>query len=225
MRFIIREQEHEEPRSAGLLRYWLYGALTGAVEEWRLTAAPGDHKFLRVDLDARSAESGDSYLYHLALDPAGKPMRLKFLFFNAETHISGDLQFDGHSALLSREMNGRRLEEEQHLHDEWGFWFPSTVALGYLAAAAGGGNHVRAITLERESGFGLRAVTAHLEWQSTEEMDVARQALRVRPCSIRWNDRSRKVWLDDDGWPVKMLRPDGLEAVESRRIRYKAREN
>ena len=35
MRFIIREQEHETPRSAGLLRYQVDGALTGAVEEWR----------------------------------------------------------------------------------------------------------------------------------------------------------------------------------------------
>lgn len=225
MRFIIREQEHEEPRSAGLLRYQLDGALTGAVEEWRLTAASGGYHFLRVDLDARDAESGDSYLYHLALDPAGRPIRLKFLFFNSETHIAGDLQIDDHSALLSREVNGRRLEDEQDLHSEWGFWFPSTIALGLLAASASGGERIWAITLERESGFGLRALTAQLDWQSEEEMDVARQSLWVRPCLIRWNGHSRKVWLDEDCWPVKMRRSDGLKAVESRRIRYIAGEN
>lgn len=219
MRFIIREQEHEELRSAGLLRYQADGALTGAVEEWRLTAAMDGYHFLRVDLDARDAESGDSYLYHLALDPAGKPMRLKFLYFNPETHIAGDLHIDDQSALLSREVNGQRIEDEQQLQSEWGFWFPSTVALGLLAAAAGGGELIWAITLERESGFGLRALSAQLDWQSEEEMDVARKTLRVRPCLIRWNGHSRKVWLDSDCWPVKMLRSDGLEAVESHHIR------
>lgn len=220
MRFIIREQEHETPHAAGLLRYQLDGEQTGAVEEWRMTTATGGYRFLRVDLDAREATSGDSYLYHLALDPAGKPMRLKFRYFNPETQVAGDLQIDERSALLSREVNGERIEEEQDLHDERGFWFPSTVALGLLAAAVGEGEQLWAIGLDRESGFGLNAVTARFEWEQEEDMDVAGQRMPVRPCSIRWNGQGRKVWLDKDYWPVKMRRPDGLEAVESRHIRY-----
>jgi hypothetical protein len=225
MRFIIGEQEHEIPRSAGLLRYKADGAPTGAVEEWRLTAAPGGYQFLRVDLDAREATSGDSYLYHLALDPTGRPMRLKFRYFNPDKHIAGDLQFDEHSALLRREVNGQRFEDEQKLPSEWGFWFPSTIALGLLVAAAGDDEQIWATTLERASGFALRALTVRLDWEDREEMDVARQTRLVRPCLIRWNDQSRKVWLDEDFWPVKMLRSDGLEAVESRHIRYIAGEN
>ena len=220
MRFIIREQEYESPRSAGLLRYQVDGALTGAVEEWRLTAAAGGYQFLRVDLDAREATSGDSYLYHLALDPAGNPLRLKFRYFNTGTQVNGDLQIDERSALLSREVNGTRLEDEQNLQPNWGFWFPSTVSLGLLAAAAGDGEQLWAIGLEKESAFGMRAVRAQLDWEQEEELDVAGQRLTVRPCSIRWDGQSRKVWLDGDYWPVKMLRPDGLEAVESRYIRY-----
>jgi hypothetical protein len=225
MRFIIREQEHETPRSAGLLRYRVDGTLTGAVEEWRLTVVSGGYQFLRVDLDAREATSGDSYLYHLALDPAGKPLRLKFRYYNLDTQIAGDLQIDDRFASLSRQVNGQRLEDERNLQAKWGFWFPSTIALGMLAAAAGGGEQIWAMTLEKANDFGLRTLTARLEWEGKEEMDVARQILLVRPCLIRWNGQQRKVWLDDHCWPVKMLRSDGLEAVESRHIRYVSGEN
>ncbi len=73
MRFIIHQLPYERPIVAGQLRYERDGAPTGAVEQYRLTAAVDGYRFLRVDLDARTAPSGRSTLYHLTLNPDGQP--------------------------------------------------------------------------------------------------------------------------------------------------------
>ena len=71
MRFIIHELPYERPLLAGRLRYERDGQPTGAIEFWRLTDAVDGYRFLRVDLDARDAASGRSWLYHATLDAAG----------------------------------------------------------------------------------------------------------------------------------------------------------
>ncbi len=60
MRFIVHEQAYEKPIAAGQLRYERDGRATGAIESWRLTRAVEGYEILRVDLDARTAESGHS---------------------------------------------------------------------------------------------------------------------------------------------------------------------
>ena len=76
MRFIIHELPYERPLLSGRLRYERDGVPSGAVESWRLTAAVDGYRFLRVDVDAREAPSGRSWLYHLTLNPAGLPDRV-----------------------------------------------------------------------------------------------------------------------------------------------------
>jgi hypothetical protein len=91
MRFIIHEQPYEKVVAAGELRYEQEGVTTGAVEHWRLTTAVDSYQFLRIDLDARSAPSGQSTLYHLVLNENGRPERLRFRQWSGEHKIAGNL--------------------------------------------------------------------------------------------------------------------------------------
>lgn len=91
MRFIIHEMPYERPLLAGRLRYERDGVPTGAVELWRITNAVDGYRFLRVDLDAREAESGRSSLYHVTLNPAGRPEQLKFRLWGNGPEVSGSL--------------------------------------------------------------------------------------------------------------------------------------
>ena len=64
---------------------------TGAVEEWRLSDAVDGYRFLRVDLDARNAPSGRSYLYHLTMDKLGNLVQLKFRLWTEGSEIIGSV--------------------------------------------------------------------------------------------------------------------------------------
>jgi hypothetical protein len=53
-----------------------------------------------------------------------------------------------------------------------------------------------------------------------ENLAVAQQNVAVRPLSISWQDQLRTIWLNPHRRPVKMVRGDGLTAIETRHIHY-----
>jgi hypothetical protein len=222
MRSLIHELPYEQPLAAGLLRYERDGRATGAVEHWQLTAAVHGYRFLRVDLDARDAASGDSTLFHLTLSPQGRPERLRFRFFRPGCDVDGHLLFDESQVTLSRLINRVRHEEETMLLPEYAFWFPSTVGLGLLAPYAGQDAAVAAVMLHKATNFGLLATDVQLQPGETGRLLIRQNELPVRLLNIHWHDQERLIWLDETGWPVKMRRGDGLTAVETRYIRYLA---
>lgn len=234
MRFIIRELPYEKPLAAGQLRYELNGQTTGAVEEWRLTSAASGYRFLRVDLDARAAASGDSYLYHLVLDERGRPERLSYRFWGADLQVKGNVLLEPGNLTATRQTNGQRYEDLIEFSASCGFWFPSSIGLGLLGNCAQGGPPpdaavTRAITLNaafsrsplaEAEAFALQAAEVKLKLGSVETLLVMGQEVNVRPFTIRWQEQVRTIWLDGQNWPLKMARADGLMAVETRRIRY-----
>lgn len=225
MRFIIREQSFEKPLAAGLFRFEQDGKATGAVEHWRLTDAAEGYRFLRVDLDARDAPSGDSYLYHLVLSPDNQPERLKFRFFNARKNIFGDLLIEDNLMTLLRDVGEQHFEESAETGDRTLFWYPSAMGLGLLAYCHPGPESFPtgtfpAVTLDKAAGFALKRVNVTLKAGNKEKLAVAQQNVAVRPLSIRWQDQVRTIWLNPHKRPVKMVRGDGLTAIETRHIHY-----
>jgi hypothetical protein len=234
MRFIIRELPYERPLAAGQMRYELNDQVTGAVENWRLTSAASGYRFLRVDLDARNAESGDSYLYHLVLDASGRPERLSYRFWGHGLQVTGNVLLDSGNLTASRQVNGTRYEDLVEFTASCGFWFPSSIGLGLLGNCAQGGDPpgagiARAITLdaaldrmplEEAQFFALRPVEVELRLGNSERLQFLGQEVMVRPFTIRWLDQERTIWLDNTNWPLKMARSDGLTSIETRHIRY-----
>lgn len=234
MRFIIRELAYEKPLAAGQLRYEIDGEAMGAVEKWRLTSAASGYRFLRVDLDAREAQSGCSYLYHLVLDENGRPERLSFRFWASDMDVKGNVLLEDEILTTSREVNGRRYEDEVTFQANCAFWFPSSIGLGLLANCAQGGRPpaegpMMSVTLkpygedgrhDAQDAFALRRTQVNLTAGPEEQLEIMGRNQWVTPLDIRWDDQVRTIWLDEYNWPVKMKRGDGLTAVENRYVRY-----
>lgn len=224
MRFIIREQPYEKPVAAGLLRYEQDGKPTGTVEEWRLTDVTDGYRFLRIDLDARDGASGDSYLYQLILNPEKQLERVKFRFFNARKIISGDILVEDNLMTLLRDVNGQdgdeHYEETADTTEKPLFWLPSSIGLGLVADHEAAAEAVPAVTLDKTADFAFKRVSVRLSAGEKETLAVARRDVVARPLSIRWQDEERTIWLDEHDFPVKMVRGDGLTAVETRHIHY-----
>lgn len=241
MRFLIREMDYEVRLAAGKLRFEQNGQSTGAVEEWRLNAAVEGYRFLRVDLDAREAQSGQSTLYHLILNPAGQPERLKFRFDGNKTSIVGDVMFLGDQITLTHIENGERTEQDfeldsltkkvDHCSDRSTFWFPSTLGLSLLAGIHTSPDCIcrrGTITLTQpgrsdvnlnQSLFLIRREVS-LQSYKQEEVVVGRESIAARPLTISWQDQIRRIWLDESSnLPLRLERQDGLTAIETRYIR------
>ncbi|GIK56647.1 MAG: hypothetical protein BroJett015_23100 [Chloroflexota bacterium] len=214
MRFIVHEQPYEKPIAAGRLRYERDGRATGAVESWRLTQAVEGYEVLRVDLDARPAESEHSYLYHLVRRADKTPERLSYRFWGDDLMIEGTVLLEDTVVTNTRTVNGTTYTDDVELEPGYGFWFPSSVGLGLLAGFGGGtavtlesvSSEQLAVSSERVSAFGLQVVAVVVAGE--------------RPLTIRWLENERRIWLDEHGWVVKMRRGDGLTAVETRAIWY-----
>ncbi len=219
MRFIVHEQPYEQPIAAGQLRYERDGRATGAVESWRLTRAVAGYEILRVDLDAREAESGHSYLYHLVRREDKTPERLSYRFWGNDLMVEGNMLLADTTVTNTRTVNGRTDTEDVELERGYGFWFPSSVGVGLLAGFGGG----TAVTLASVSSEQL-AVSG--EWLSVFGLQVVEVVVTgTRPLTIRWLENERRLWLDQHGWVVKMEREglsgdSGLTAVETRAIWY-----
>lgn len=229
MRFIIHELPFETPLAAGKWRYQRDGAPTGAVESWRLSAAQDGYRFLRIDLDARAAESGRSTLYHLTLDPQQRPVQLRYRLWGAGPEVTGTALFEEENLILVTEQNGQRQDEVLMLPPQAVFWFPSSTALGLLAnlpqAEALPG--IRLQLVETGASFRLEAVQATVIVTShpPEQRVIMGEVIELQPVSIWFEDQERRLWLDEAGHPLRMGRQDGLTAVETQLIRYERRIN
>jgi hypothetical protein len=219
VRFIIHELPYERPLLAGRLRYESDGAPTGAVESWRLTAAAEGYRFLRVDLDAREAPSGRSWLYHLVLNEAGRPEQLKYRFWGDGHEAGGSAVWDGDEVVASRRVDGLAYEDTARGR---AFWFPAGAGLALLAWSVG---ETSAVTIRGHSSDPAAlmalvetAVSTHLGEAQME--DVAGELLPVRPLNVTWDDQRRTVWLDARERPLRLAAHDGLTATAERLIRY-----
>lgn len=219
MRFIIHELSYERPLLAGRLRYERDGVPTGAVESWRMTSAMDGYRFLRVDLDAREAASGRSYLYHVTLNPAGLPEQLKFRLWSNGLDAGGTVVWEGNEVVVARNVNGAAYEDEA---SGSAFWFPAGSGLAMLAACVGETNGLTMAT-DTSDPAGLMAMIetpVDIVLAVGESELVGNELLMVRPLKVRWADQQRTVWLDGEGRPLRLLRGDGLTATAERLIRY-----
>ncbi len=221
MRFIIHEQPTERLLAAGELRYKQGDVPTGAVEKWRLTEAAAGFRFLRVDLDARAAESGNTYLYHALLDEHGRFQRLKFRFWgqvnDQPLQITGDAVFDDATLTAYRTVNGRTYEQVLDLPALYAFWFPATMGLNFLPLETASLHTVFAISLDPASQD--PAAVFSLFTTNLQAAPLADGA--VRYC---WADQERTLWRDENGFITQMQRGDGLTAVARHIIRYQGNE-
>lgn len=211
MRFIIHEQPFERIVAAGQYRYEQNGRATGALEHWRLTTVVEPYHFLRVDLDGRSA-SGNSYLYHLTLGENGRAERLQYRFWGNGLTISGNVLLEAEMVTATRQVNGHVHEEVITLPADYVFAFPSVTGLGWLARQMG----------ERARGTAVFLSTAVDQPESAFQLLLADLTLaHGAALTLRWPGQARTLWLDEQGWPLRMEREgDGLTAVSVRHITY-----
>jgi len=218
MRFLVRELVYETPVAAGRFHYYRQDEPTGAVEDWRLTEAMDGYRILRVDLDARAAESGDSYLYHLLSNPAGAPERLMFRVFRPGYRVQGNVLFEREQVTLSREVNGERRDEAWTPADSFCFWFPATAGLGWLAGCLSA-DEQPGLTLDKASDFGLLATKLRRETGTPEQIVIQGRPNMARPLTFRWAEQMRVVWLSEQGWPMQAQRDD-LLIRQTHLVRY-----
>ncbi|MFW6063816.1 MAG: hypothetical protein ACOC9V_06525 [Chloroflexota bacterium] len=221
MRTLIRELPYEKPIAGGRYRYQCDGQPTGAVESWRLSHAADDYRFLRVDLNAQMARSGNSYLYHQTLDAEGRPDRLSFRFFGGSRQVRGELLFEDEYVTLTRHVNEQRLEDELRIPPGYLFWFPSTAGLGLLADL-GNAEGRPALTLAPDDDFALYATEISGKTEAAQTIEIMGKPTTARPLALSWADQERIIWLDEHGWPLRMQR-EGLVALETRYLRYASR--
>ena len=223
MRFIIHEMAYEKPLTAGIWKYVRDGQATGAVEAWRLTEAAAGYRFLRVDLDARGAASGQSTLYHVTLDENGRAVQVKYRFWASGLEIIGTVLLEEDAVLVARETVDARDEEILAVPSGYAFWFPATAGLGLLADSAG--QVMTAVTLQTATGDLARllspmATRLTIDEAAPSKVTVMGKTVPSRQLTIRWRDQQRLIWVDEKGWPLRMERDDGLTAVISRQIVY-----
>ena len=219
MRFIIHELPYERPLLAGRLRYEHDGVPTGAVESWRLTRAVDDYRFLRVDLDAREAPSGRSSLFHVTLNPAGRPEQIKYRLWGNGPEVSGAAVWEKKEVIAARRVDDVAYED---VACGEAFWFPAGAGLALLAVYAG---ETKGITMMADTSDPARMmavvempVAITLGAAATE--DINGELLPVRPLTVVWADQQRTLWIDTEGRPLRLRRNDNLTAVAERLIRY-----
>lgn len=226
MRALIHELPYERPIAAGRYQYVQDGQATGAEEIWRLTEAQEGYRFLRVDLNA-TLSSGDNALYHLVLDAAGRPQRLKFHFFRTGLQIRGDMLIEDQQVVLSREINNERLETQAQFAPQMPFWFPASAGFSLLASSVAAGgvsaleSGVSALTLNRAQNYALWPTTLSVREGPPEPQLLMDRLVNLRPLIVRWVDQERTLWLDQHNWPVRVQR-GALVAIDKRYVRYAA---
>jgi len=220
MRFIIREQEYEKLIASGKFRYEMQDRVTGAYESWRQTSVTSGFGFIRVDLDRRETLEAATTLFHLALSPGDGPVRLKFRHFEQMKEIDGDVQIQEGNVTLSRQINGRRYDDELEVEPGFRFWFPSTIGLSMLCKQNIKEGSFTAIGLDPEENFRLVEKTVTLEWQEKERLTVAGRSTVAQRCLIVTDEETNVVWLDEFQWPIALQDADGERAIETQPIRY-----
>jgi len=224
MRFLIHELPYERPLLAGRLRYERDGQdgsprPTGALESWRLSEAADGYRFLRVDLDARAAKSGHSWLYHVTLAPDGRPEQLKGRFWAGGREVATVVAREGEQWLASRQVDGATREDAARGQ---AFWFPAATGLTLLRHALDETDGVTLLmdTTDAARTLALVATPVQIALGAATTEHVNGEALAARSLSVAWGRNRRSVWLDDDGRPLRLWRDDGLTAVAERLVRY-----
>ncbi len=219
MRFIIHEMPYERPLLAGRLRYERDGLPTGAVESWRVTNAAEGYRFLRVDLDAREAESGRSSLFHVTLNPVGRPEQLKFRLWGNGPEASGSVVWHQGEIISARQVDGMAYQD---VASGEAFWFPAGAGLALLSLCVGETRGVTMSATAAEPAELMKLVETPIAIALGEAAleDVAGELLVVRPLQVNWKDQGRTVWIDPEGRPLRLRRDDGLTAVAERLVRY-----
>lgn len=221
MRFIIHELPYERPLAAGQLHYEQDGRPTGAVESWRVSAALDGYRFLRVDLDARQAPSGRSTVYHVTLNPAGRPELLKLRFWGDGLDVSGTIVREGDEFLGTRKVSGQAVDDAVAAD---AFWFPAASGLALLRDFGDGMFAAATLATEPETPAGVLALLeteVMLEGRAVEPLEVSGTRHEATPLDVRWADQARTVWLHRDGWPLRVRRhSDGLLAAATRLVEY-----
>jgi hypothetical protein len=220
MRFIIREQEYEKLSASGRFRYEMQDRATGANESWRQTVVTGGFGFIRVDLDRRETLKAATTLFHLAQSPGHRPIRLKFRHFEQMKEINGDVQIQEGNVTLSRQINGRRYDDELKVAQGFSFWFPSTIGLSMLCKQDIKESSFTAVGLDPEEDFRLIDKTVTIKWQEKERLTVAGRSSVAQRCLIVTNEKTNAVWLDEYRWPVFFQYADGEQAIETQPVRY-----
>ncbi len=191
---------------------------------WRLTTPTDGIEILRVDLDARDAPSGHSYLYHLIRQENGRLDRLNFRFWGSDLTVSGTILWEDNLLTLNRSVNGNGCNEELKFDADTAFWFPSSIGLGLLSPFTTR-KKATAVTLNTNldnaaSAFCLFKTSIDLSIGKDQPIQIRAKAVQGWPFTITWTDQQRTIWLDDQNWPQKMTRNDRLTAVETQYIRY-----
>jgi len=220
MRFLIREQEYETPLAAGLFQYNRDGQPTGAYESWRLTEVADGYRFLRVDMDTRETNNDESTLYHLLLDPNGRPERLKLRVLAIDKQLQADIIFEKSSIMVSGQADGRRFDDELHLGRPFGFYFPTALGFASFLRYALDQETITAVTFDLRQTSLLNQQTVKILSQKEEVLEVVRQEIVTHPYLIRWADQENKLWLDDYRWPLRIDFGNDRVAKETQYIRY-----
>ena len=221
MRFIIREQEYEKLVAAGRLRYLAAGIETGAVETYRLTQAVEGYSVIRIDLDRRETADASSTLFHLLLDPGGRPERLKLRYFAPADSFGADVLVDDESYSVSRTSKENVVQDEMRRPPGYGLLMPVAVGLGLFVHGNPGQRSAAAISLDETRRYAPFSPSVEIDPLDEEEMTVTGQLVTVRPYLIHHNGANCKIWLDGHGLPVRLDDEDGLQAVEDRYVRQR----
>ena len=232
MRFIIKEQPYEQVIAAGQYRYERDGRATGAVEHWRLTAVTDGYQFLRVDLDARAAPSGHTYLYHAVVNPDGQVERLKYRLWEQAAgglQVVGDVVLAETAVTATHTFNGEDSEQVVDLPKGYRFWFPSVAGLHF--AGWRGNEPKTAVTLHGQIGgpdtLAVQLVDFEYFMLITDfmEMTAAGKVRSYSPCKLSWGEGHWRIIQRsaENGWPLGMMRDDGLTAVAVQEIWYQNR--
>ncbi|UCG24564.1 MAG: hypothetical protein JSW55_00750 [Chloroflexota bacterium] len=221
MRFIIREQEYEKLVAAGRLHYLSAGVETGAVESYRLTQAVDGFSVMRIDLDRRESTEANSTLFHLLLDPYGRPERVKLRRLSPADSSEVDVLVDDESFNISRTSEADVVREEMKRPAGFGLLIPTAVGLGLFVHGNPGRRSAQAISLDETRRLAPLSASLEIDPLDEEEMTVTGQLVAVRPYLIRQKGAKCKVWLDDHGLPVRLDDEDGALAVEHRYVRQR----
>jgi hypothetical protein len=169
-------------------------------------------------MDARAAASGHSHLYHLTLNPAGRPEQLKYRFWGDGHEVGGSAVWEGDEVIARRQVDGATFEDVAR---GAAFWLPSGAGLSLLAHSAGETRGIR-MTIDAAPAalMALVETPVTIEWGEAAVEQVGGELLSVRPLRVAWGDQRRAVWLDNEGRPLRVWRDDGLTAVAERLVRY-----
>ena len=220
MRCIIREQPYEKLLAAGHFRFQKDGKLTGVSEVWRLTELIDDYRNLRIDVDARNTVGGETNLYHLLINSAGQPERLKTRQFGPGPAISADVHLEPGSVIIYADIDGRRFEHELVPTEGYLFVVPSVTWFGLLVASNRSQLKVPAVGFSQEDDLRPLESTFSLKHEGSKTLNASGFDIDVQTYQVDWRGRRCHLSVDQYDCAVEVIYEDGLLAKETRYLRH-----